>query len=516
MVNITLLNGREKYLLGSILFGAATATCILLYIHDNRSLIYFGDAVSHIVRARQFIDSQQPGILNIGTVWLPLPHLLLLPFVAFDSLFYSGLAGAVIGIPFLVGTGLLLFSIIESLTNSRSIAFLFGLLFGLNPNVIYIALTPMNEMPLLFFVTLGGYAMLKWFHSGKERWIIVSTSAVLCATLCRYEAWLLAPFVSIIALHKGLGFWNSGNKTDSLKMVFIAGICWIGIVFWFGWNYIHYGDALKFARWTYSVGTSEVRSTLQNSPQDVFHILGEALLWIFGPMMVIAGVLMIFSIRGLSAHKEQIILLLFFSLPAVFNVTAILNGFVQIDEWWWNWRFVLSFGLFLSLASAFGLQELFQKVRSRIVRKIIVAFYFAMPVMQLLIPAVGVAVFNDAAKSFDERSQYSVALGEELQKRYDGGSIALLTGYGAGQRVMISSRLQLKTFNIKYFSADSLLALSDRYIVLGKERKPDSDEFSLYWRLNREILLRSYSIRSENKLFVVLERKSELFLPGME
>lgn len=32
-------------------------------------------------------------------------HLLLLPFVAFDRLSCSGIAGAVIGIPFLVGTG---------------------------------------------------------------------------------------------------------------------------------------------------------------------------------------------------------------------------------------------------------------------------------------------------------------------------------------------------------------------------------------------------------------------------
>ncbi len=216
-----LLKGKEEYLLAVFLFCTASIACFFLYRHDNLSLVYFGDAISHIVRARQFIDSQEQGIVNIGTVWLPLPHLLLIPFVAVNALFYSGLAGAMIGIPLLVGTGLLLFSIIRQLTNSRLIAFLLALLFGLNPNVLYIALTPMSEMSLLFFIALGGYSLLKWLQTEKMKWIVLCTVSVLCATLCRYEAWLLAPFISAVAITKAFHLWKNQNRTDAIRLIFI-------------------------------------------------------------------------------------------------------------------------------------------------------------------------------------------------------------------------------------------------------------------------------------------------------
>ena len=114
-----------------------------MYHIDRHSFLYFGDAASHIVKARQFFDSQRPGLHNIGTVWLPLPHLLL-PLVAIDALFYAGIAGPLVGIPCLVGTGILVFLIVWRITGSPPIAFLSGCLFGLNPNLVYMALTPMN------------------------------------------------------------------------------------------------------------------------------------------------------------------------------------------------------------------------------------------------------------------------------------------------------------------------------------------------------------------------------------
>lgn len=498
---------KEKYLLALILSVTASTSCILLYFYDHRSLIYFGDAVSHIVRARQFIDSQQPGWSNIGTVWLPLPHLLLIPFVTFDSLFYSGLAGAILGIPLFVGTGLFLFSIIYLLTNSRPIAFFIALVFCLNPNVVYIALTPMNEISLLFFVTLGGYALLKWIRTQKERWLLLCTLAVICATLCRYEAWFLAPFVSIVALHQGILFSKQKKQSNALRMVFIAGIVWSGIIFWFSWNYLQYDDPLKFARWTYSVGTSEVRNYLSDQPWKLFSIIGKALFWIFGPMMVISGLFMFFSLKRLSGRKEQSYLLLFFAVPAFFVFPAIMFGFVQMDEWWWNWRFLLPFGLFLATASAILLSELFQKVKSPIVRGVVILCFCLTPAVQMTNPAVGVALYNDAAKSYDAQSQSAALLGRELEKKYDSGSVALLTGYGSGQRIMISSNLPLTTFNVIYFPTESLLTVSERYFIIGKEQKSESEEFSNYWISNRQQLLVSHNIIIEDKYFVLLKRK---------
>jgi len=50
----------------------------------------YGDAVAHINIARRVFDSQTPGLLQLGTVWLPLPHLLMIPFIFSDAMWRSG------------------------------------------------------------------------------------------------------------------------------------------------------------------------------------------------------------------------------------------------------------------------------------------------------------------------------------------------------------------------------------------------------------------------------------------
>ena len=45
----------------------------------------YGDAVAHINIARRVFDSRTPGLLQLGTVWLPLPHLLMIPFLISDD-----------------------------------------------------------------------------------------------------------------------------------------------------------------------------------------------------------------------------------------------------------------------------------------------------------------------------------------------------------------------------------------------------------------------------------------------
>ena len=55
----------------------------------------YGDAVAHINIARRVFDSRTPGLLQLGTVWLPLPHLLMIPFLISDDLWRSGVGGAI-------------------------------------------------------------------------------------------------------------------------------------------------------------------------------------------------------------------------------------------------------------------------------------------------------------------------------------------------------------------------------------------------------------------------------------
>ena len=65
-----------------------------LYYYRHGAVLLYGDAVAHINIARRVFDSNTPGLLQLGTVWLPLPHLLILPFVASNSLWQNGAGGS--------------------------------------------------------------------------------------------------------------------------------------------------------------------------------------------------------------------------------------------------------------------------------------------------------------------------------------------------------------------------------------------------------------------------------------
>ena len=66
-----------------------------LYYFQHGDLLLYGDAVAHINIARRVFDSRTPGLLQLGTVWLPLPHLLMIPFLISDAVWQTGVGGSI-------------------------------------------------------------------------------------------------------------------------------------------------------------------------------------------------------------------------------------------------------------------------------------------------------------------------------------------------------------------------------------------------------------------------------------
>ena len=501
------------FVLGLVLCAAG----VVLYRIDSSAFLYFGDGVSRLVKSREFIDSQHPGLSNIGTVWLPLPQLLLIPFASINSLFYSGIAGAVVGIPYLVGTGLLLFAIIRRITHSRPIAFFGACLFVLNPNVVYMALTPMSETSLFFFIALGGYALLRWLETDSAKWLHLCGVAVMLATLCRYEAWILAPFVVLVSALKGIGFWKESKRLSTTRIAAFASIAFAGIGFWLIWNAAKYGNALEFLHWSASISPAVVTDSLQHRPLANLITFGRAVLIIFGPALLLAAVVSI-RFRQKAAPRKWVLVLLFFSLPPLFIFFALMTGRIYMDQWWWNWRFVLTLGLFLSVAGAMGLSELFSRIRSMSVRLAVIASLLVMPLIQLALPQVGVATFSDAAKSALDMTRYSIAMGERLHSINGNGSVALLTGFGQAERIMISSGLPLKRFHIICYpdKRDSLepLSASDRYIVVENDLTPEAQKLADNWVARAAPQLRDYVIFRQDGPYSFMEQRESFAVRG--
>src|SRR5258708_31322834 len=91
------------YARGSVLVAnlsaAAALTAIsasaVIFFYAHGWLLYYGDAEAHLNIARRILDSQTPGYDQIGSPWLPLPHLLMLPFARVNPWWRSGIAGSI-------------------------------------------------------------------------------------------------------------------------------------------------------------------------------------------------------------------------------------------------------------------------------------------------------------------------------------------------------------------------------------------------------------------------------------
>src|SRR6202521_3617124 len=124
----------------------------LIYLQRGNLLLY-GDAVAHINIARRVFDSKTPGLLQLGTVWLPLPHLLMVPFLFSNPLWRSGVGGSIPSmIAYVLGVGGIFRLVRGALAcgsvpdaASRVTGWLAAGIYAANPNLVYLQSTAMTE-----------------------------------------------------------------------------------------------------------------------------------------------------------------------------------------------------------------------------------------------------------------------------------------------------------------------------------------------------------------------------------
>ena len=81
------------YILAPLLIAISVAFFVI-YFQNGLGLSY-NDARSHLDIGRRVVEGLKPGIAQIGSVWLPLPHLLMVPTVWNDFMWPTVLYGAI-------------------------------------------------------------------------------------------------------------------------------------------------------------------------------------------------------------------------------------------------------------------------------------------------------------------------------------------------------------------------------------------------------------------------------------
>ena len=151
----------------------------------------------------------------------------------------------------------------------------------------------MTEAPFLLFFTASVYFLQKLVTGNylNFKHILLSSVFVSLATLCRYEAWILAPVLVDITIFFAV---KKESLPNSALVIVISLILFSGIVFWAGWNQIIYQNPFEFANAQFYAASSQAverryRDFLYLQPQNILYIYGAVATMISGPLLLLAA-----------------------------------------------------------------------------------------------------------------------------------------------------------------------------------------------------------------------------------
>ena len=260
---------RQEY----VLAGCAAAILSLLalaYCTRHGMLLLYGDAVAHLHIARRLGDSLYPGFRQLGSVWLPLPHLLMYPFAQSMRLWQSGLAGAPPSmLAYVLGAAGMYRLARFALPPAATV--LATLFYALNPGLLYLQTTAMSEPIYLaemiwaaVFVAEHGRASAWTPSAARERVLrhtLLGASLVLVAAVfTRYDGWIFAACAwCVLAFHTfRSGSWrgrSGGAFVLCTAILLAAPLCWLA------YNAKQFGDPLDFMRGPYSARAIDLKTS---------------------------------------------------------------------------------------------------------------------------------------------------------------------------------------------------------------------------------------------------------------
>ena len=230
-------------------------------------MLNYGDAIAHLHIARRVFDSRAPRFTQLGSVWLPLPHILLIPFVQNYEWWATGLAGIIPSALAYLASCFGLYRLARHwLTPAASaVALAF---FALNPNLLYLQTTAMTE-PLFLCEMIWIVAWLVEWRLRLDddpqkagRLQLYIAAALVAAIFTRYDGWVIALLAwsgtGLALLRRAL---HGERGRLSLVAFWLPGIAVLAApICWFIYNAVGFGDWLYFARGPFSAKAIELRT----------------------------------------------------------------------------------------------------------------------------------------------------------------------------------------------------------------------------------------------------------------
>jgi hypothetical protein len=270
----------------ALLAWLATSVSILTFLFylKNGEVLLYGDAVAHINIARRVFDSKTPGLLQLGTVWLPLPHLLMIPFLISMKMWRTGAGGSIPSMAAYVFGVVGMFRLTRSALSgskppdeaARAAGWIAALVFAANPNMMYMQSTAMGETVYLAFFIWSVSYFCEWVNGNPA----ALTRCSLClagACVTRYDGWFLTTVMALVVLALSMkrgraalqGRVSDTHSTEPLApgtVIRFLLITAAAPALWLAYNAIVYRNPLEFENGPYSAKAIEARTQSGGMP----------------------------------------------------------------------------------------------------------------------------------------------------------------------------------------------------------------------------------------------------------
>src|SRR5262249_28599419 len=138
-----------------------------------------------------------------------------------------------------------LFAAAKSIFSSRAAGVTSAALLALNPNLLYLQSTPMNESIFLATLLAVLYFTARFERTQSLAMAVLAGVAALAGTLTRYEGWFVIPFVAVY-------FLVVAKRRPVIPAAMFTFLAILGPLAWLAYNAWYMGDALAFYRGPYS------------------------------------------------------------------------------------------------------------------------------------------------------------------------------------------------------------------------------------------------------------------------
>ena len=298
------------------------AACFIYYYAHQLTIAHY-DAKAHLLVARRMVDSLEPGYAQMGAHWLPLIHLVYLPFVLIESQYRSGLLPSLISVLSFAVSVWLTYRISYRITGSVSAGAFAAVILMANPNLGYLQSCPLTEPLYMMLLLLGVDSLISWRESDRQDLPWLAATWVSLGALCRYEGWVVVAGVFLLLLYDFLTGYQPRRKVVRAAAVFFS-VFIIPAAAHFGYIYHRLGDVffLRVAQ-----GRPDPYVTFKRPLLSVVYHLGE--LYQMAALIPLAvavfGLIIFFSRRKEFRYRAPLLLLW---LPSVINIAALYWGLI--------------------------------------------------------------------------------------------------------------------------------------------------------------------------------------------